>query len=67
MTPFVKKVTNFSCTTCHQGNDPREETSGADVNSQPDLTMRKMVDPNVCLMCHGQFPYKNMGLSGSLA
>ena len=64
MTPFVKKVTNFSCTTCHQGNDPREETSGADVNSQPDLTMRKMVDPNVCLMCHGQFPYKNMGLSG---
>jgi nitrate/TMAO reductase-like tetraheme cytochrome c subunit len=26
--------------------------------------MRKMVDPNVCLMCHGQFPYKNMGLAG---
>ncbi len=62
--PFMKKVANMSCTTCHQGNDPREETSGADVNSQPSLTMRKMVDPNVCLMCHGQFPYQNMGLTG---
>jgi Skp family chaperone for outer membrane proteins len=64
MTPFVKKVTNFSCTTCHQGNNPRDETGATAADSPSPLTMRKMVDPNVCLMCHGQFPYKNMGLAG---
>jgi hypothetical protein len=63
-TPFVKKVANFSCTTCHQGNNPRDETGSTAADSPSPLTMRKMVDPNVCLMCHGQFPYKNMGLAG---
>lgn len=62
--PFIKKVANMSCTTCHQGNDPRDEVSGTAVGTQTDLTMRKMVDPNTCLMCHGQFPYQNMGLPG---
>ncbi|MEZ5453465.1 MAG: hypothetical protein R3E93_11735 [Thiothrix sp.] len=62
--PFIKKIANMSCTTCHQGNDPREETNFGAADSPTNLTMRKMVDPNVCLMCHGQFPYVNMGLSG---
>lgn len=62
--PFIKKVATMSCTTCHQGNDPREETNFGAADSPTNLTMRKMVDPNVCLMCHGQFPYQNMGLPG---
>ena len=62
--PFIKKVANMSCTTCHQGNNPRDEVSGTAVDTQTDLTMRKMVDPNTCLMCHGQFPYQVMGLPG---
>ena len=62
--PFIKKVATMSCTTCHQGNDPRDEVSGTAVDTQADLTMRKMVDPNTCLMCHGQFPYQVMGLPG---
>ena len=62
--PFIKKVANMSCTTCHQGNNLREEISGASADAPSNLTMRKMVDPNVCLMCHGQFPYQNMGLPG---
>ena len=62
--PFIKKVANMSCTTCHQGNNPRDEVSGTAADSPTDLTMRKMVDPNTCLMCHGQFPYQNMGLPG---
>ena len=28
------------------------------------LTQRKHVDPNTCLMCHGQFTYQNMGVPG---
>lgn len=60
--PFIKKVATMSCTTCHQGNNPRDEVSGTAADSPTDLTMRKMVDPNTCLMCHGQFPYQNMGL-----
>lgn len=62
--PLIKKVANMSCVTCHQGNNPRDETSNTAADSPTDLTMRKMVNPNVCLMCHGQFPYKNMGLTG---
>lgn len=62
--PFINKVANMSCTTCHQGNDPREEISGSALDTQPGLTMRKMVDPNTCLMCHGEFNYKVMGLPG---
>lgn len=62
--PFIKKVANMSCNTCHQGNNPRDETGNTANDSPTGLTMRKMADPNVCLMCHGQFPYKNMGLPG---
>ncbi|SEA74665.1 hypothetical protein SAMN05660964_02344 [Thiothrix caldifontis] len=62
--PFIKKVATMSCTTCHQGNNPRDEVSNTAADSPTDLTMRKMVDPNTCLMCHGQFPYQNMGLPG---
>ena len=62
--PFIKKVANMSCTTCHQGNDPREETGTGSADGQLNLTMRKMVNPQVCLMCHGQFPYQNMGIPG---
>ncbi|QTR47202.1 hypothetical protein J9253_04480 [Thiothrix litoralis] len=62
--PFIKKVANMSCTTCHQGNNPRDEVSGTAADSPTNLTMRKMVDPNTCLMCHGQFPYQSMGLPG---
>ena len=63
--PFINKVANMSCATCHQGNNIREETNftSADVQDAG-LTMRKMVDPKVCLMCHGQFPYQQMGLTG---
>lgn len=33
-------------------------------DGDPTLTQRKHVDPNVCLMCHGQFPYQTMGVPG---
>ena len=33
--------------------------------AQAELTLRKMVDPEICLMCHGQFNYQVMtGLPG---
>ncbi|RTZ60588.1 MAG: hypothetical protein DSZ32_03345 [Gammaproteobacteria bacterium] len=63
--PYAQKVMQLKCNTCHQGNDPREEVPGSSATAQVDLTMRKMVDPMVCLMCHGQFPWKHMtGLTG---
>lgn len=61
---YAKSVMKLSCNTCHQGNDPRDETSGTSATAQPGLTMRKMVDPYVCAMCHGQFPYQKMGIPG---
>ena len=62
---MAEKVMDLKCNTCHQGNDPREETVGSSADGPGSAVQRKMVDPNICLMCHGQFPYQNMaGLTG---
>lgn len=60
---YAKKVMNLKCNTCHQGNDPREEIADSSKNTQKVLTMRKMADPYVCAMCHGQHDYKRMGMT----
>jgi len=65
VTDYSRKVMKLKCNTCHQGNDPREETSASSATTDTNLTQRKMVDPNVCLMCHGKFGWKKMaGLTG---
>lgn len=62
---YAKKVMNLKCNTCHQGNDPREETAGSSADGPINAVQRKMVDPDTCLMCHGKFPWKQMtGLTG---
>lgn len=67
-TPYSKQVMNMQCTTCHQGHDPREEKAVPAIPANgeiPVATMRKQVNPErTCLMCHGKFPYENMGLPG---
>jgi len=64
VTPLARNLMNLSCTTCHQGNDPREEVSGSAADTQPGLVMRKHVDPNVCLLCHGAFNHEVMAIPG---
>lgn len=64
VTDYAKQVMDLKCNTCHQGNDPREEAGMSYAGGDPTLTLRKHVDPNICLMCHGQFPYQNMGVPG---
>jgi hypothetical protein len=64
VTPYARQVMTLKCNTCHQGNDPREETANSSATGDPNLTQRKHVDPNICLMCHGQFSYQLMGLPG---
>lgn len=61
---YAKQAMELRCNTCHQGNDPREETANSSATGDPSLTQRKMVDPNICLMCHGQFPAQYMGVPG---
>lgn len=66
--PYATRVMKMQCTTCHQGNDPREEAwvppTDAD-HPVPAFTLRKMVNPKTCLLCHGQFPdAKIMNLPG---
>ena len=61
--PLAKRLTQFKCTTCHQGNDPREKALVPESvdGGMPAFTLRKTVNPQMCLMCHGKFPdYKNM-------
>lgn len=60
---YSKKVMKLKCNTCHQGNDPKEETANSSATTPKDLTQRKMVDPNICLMCHGKFNSEIMKLA----
>lgn len=67
VTPMAKELMNLSCTTCHQGSDPREEAPGSSATSMPQstdaFTLRKQVNPETtCLKCHGQMNIQVMGL-----
>lgn len=64
VTPYAVSVMQLRCSTCHQGNDPRDENGASSATTQPGLTLRKMVDPTICQMCHGAFPYQYMGVPG---
>jgi nitrate/TMAO reductase-like tetraheme cytochrome c subunit len=65
-TAYAKQVMNLQCTTCHQGNDPRDEAPGTSASNQNHrLTLRKMASAEkTCLMCHGTMNYEIMGLPG---
>lgn len=62
VTDYAKQVMDLKCNTCHQGNDPREETANSSATGDPTLTQRKQVDPNICLMCHGKHNGVIMGV-----
>ncbi|MET0048864.1 MAG: hypothetical protein ABW066_13850 [Sedimenticola sp.] len=62
VTPLAKEVMDLKCNTCHEGNDPREEAPIPPDHANNDFTLRKAVNPEICLMCHGSSPYKLMGL-----
>lgn len=64
VTPMAKALMNLRCNTCHVGNDPREEAANSSATAPGDLTLRKHVDPNTCLMCHGKFNNEIMGIPG---
>ncbi|MCB9871631.1 MAG: NapC/NirT family cytochrome c [Ectothiorhodospiraceae bacterium] len=64
VTEYARNVMSLQCTTCHQGNDPVEETGMSSAEMQPGLVLRKQVDPKTCLMCHGTFNYAVMGIPG---
>jgi len=63
-TAYAKQVMNLRCTTCHQGNDPRDEAAGTSTSNQNHpLTLRKMASAEkTCLMCHGTMNSEIMGL-----
>ena len=67
VTPMAKELMNFSCNTCHQGSDPRDEAPGTSATGTPQsdngFTLRKAVNPETtCLKCHGQMNGEVMGL-----
>ncbi len=64
VTPLAKKLMKMKCTTCHQGENPREEAPIPPDQENQSFTLRKQVNPKTCLMCHGAYPYKIMGLPG---
>ena len=65
-TAYAKQVMNLQCTTCHQGNSPRDEAPATTASNQNQpLTLRKMASvEKTCLMCHGAMNHEVMGLPG---
>lgn len=66
-TPLAKRLMKLGCTTCHEGNDPREEAQGSSATGahqdDPGFSLRKMVNPETtCLKCHGPMNWQLMGL-----
>lgn len=62
VTPLAKQLMDMKCNTCHQGNNPREAALIPPDHTNKDSTLRKAVNPEICLMCHGKSPYPLMGL-----
>lgn len=65
VTPLATKLMDMKCNTCHQGNDPREEAPIPPNHADKRFTLRKMVNSDICLMCHGAHPNELMGLPAS--
>ena len=61
-TALAKQLMDLQCNTCHQGNDLREEAPIPPDQKNTAFTLRKSVNPEICLMCHGANPYALMGL-----
>lgn len=60
---YAKQVMALRCTTCHEGNDPREEAPRSSSTDFGQQVLRKMANPEtVCLKCHGQMNWQVMGL-----
>jgi len=62
VTPLAEKLMDMKCTTCHQDENPREEAPIPPDLQKTSFTLRKQVNPETCLMCHGDNPYQMMGL-----
>ncbi len=65
-TEYATQVMQLKCTTCHEGNSPRDEAPNTSASNQNQpLTLRKMASAEtVCLRCHGQMDHEIMGLPG---
>jgi len=59
---YAQQVMDLKCNTCHQGNDPREETANSSADANSILIQRKHVNPDICLMCHGKHNASVMGV-----
>ncbi|MCL2656518.1 MAG: hypothetical protein FWD62_03675 [Betaproteobacteria bacterium] len=60
--PYANSVMQLQCNTCHQGNNPRDRAVNPPDKNFTAFTLRKNVNPEICLRCHGKFPQEMMGL-----
>ncbi|MCL2345900.1 MAG: hypothetical protein FWC58_08630 [Desulfobulbus sp.] len=60
--PYATQVMQMKCNTCHQGSNPRDRAvNPPDVNNTAHV-LRKNINPDTCLMCHGKHPNEIMGM-----
>ena len=56
----AQSLMDLKCNTCHQGHNSNKEVSSVSHEYYKQPAMTKEVDPDICLMCHGDFDYKIM-------
>lgn len=62
---MATELMDLKCSTCHQGHDPGTEISYLVQSGEVKPILGKLVDPDVCLLCHGELDVKTMaGLAG---
>jgi len=60
--PYAKQVMQMKCTTCHQGSNPRDRAVNPPDVRDTAHVLRKNINPDTCLMCHGKHPNEIMGM-----
>ncbi len=62
---YAREVMELKCRTCHQGHDPREQALLPPDHNKREFTLRKTVNPQTCLMCHGRDLHEILVLPGT--
>jgi len=62
---YSAQVMQMQCITCHQGSNPRDRAVNPPDANNTAHVLRKNVNPEICLMCHGKHANEIMGMDVS--
>lgn len=57
---MARELMDLKCNTCHQGHNANKQVSSESHIRYESPAIAKEVDPDICLLCHGDFDYEIM-------